>query len=353
MTVAPRSYYFLEKVEKILKAELKSNYCSLYLSSADLGAYKKGFGKCPPDERDDEVQKIQTVELIVVCKNSRDALGDKGSRIRFMQHKINVAFGFDESFLQLFVERREREFVPSLRKGKWKGKGGDFSDVSEDEAEVPAPKPKAKPKPKPTSHVEPDFSTEEWKECAIRGARLWRTLPSSRSNDAIDTVLQPLRDRAMYAMRLWREYNLRKAPRPMRSRESETKRDPPWEETWGVPDQSWDGGVGVSDWGDDNFGDSWAAPDPAQSGPAARPTTSKDFVVKDFADDSDVHLNLDAGTATCAEALQCLQEVRTFGKNVSPKLVLLPSGKELHSGYRLSEIPQGETLKFMAITERR
>ena len=93
MTVAPRSYYFLEKVEKILKAELKSNYCSLYLSSADLGAYKKGFGKCPPDERDDEVQKIQTVELIVVCKNSRDALGDKGSRIRFMQHKINVAFG--------------------------------------------------------------------------------------------------------------------------------------------------------------------------------------------------------------------------------------------------------------------
>ena len=79
----------------------------------------------------------------------------------------------------------------------------------------------------------------------------------------------------MYAMRLWREYNLRKAPRPMRSRESETKRDPPWEETWGVPDQSWDGGVGVSDWGDDNFGDSWAAPDPAQSGPAARPTTSK------------------------------------------------------------------------------
>ena len=75
------------------------------------GKMIKGKGKC----KDDEKELPKKVVGIITVRNSRDALGEKGARIRLLQHKINGFFGFNEEFFDLFVQRREIEYDSDSR----------------------------------------------------------------------------------------------------------------------------------------------------------------------------------------------------------------------------------------------
>ena len=65
----------------------------------------------------------------MVCRNTRQALGDKGSRIRLIKHKLLQTFGFAEDFIEVFVERAEPNWddidlgLKGRGKGRGKGKG--------------------------------------------------------------------------------------------------------------------------------------------------------------------------------------------------------------------------------------
>ena len=126
-------------------------------------------------------------------------------------------------------------------------------------------------------------------------------------------------------------------------------------------ENGWD--ATAADWGDPEaaFGDDWSSPagwgdliekslTPALSVAAAK-TDLHSWVVQDFATDEEVHLELHQN-ANSDDALKALRETRTFPKNVSLKLVLLPSGEELLGNFCLSQVPPGETLKFMATVQR-
>ena len=199
MPVAPRSYYFLEKAAAILKKEWKGNYCGLELQDRDYAqtlGYGKGKGK-EKEETDRAKALPKRLNLIITVKNPRRALGDKGSNLLFLKHKIDLAFGFEEDFLSFYLQRYEREFKP-MRKGKGNGKLMDTdSENDERDEEVAAPKVTRQRTPR---HEEPDLSVEEWKECASRGARLNLLLDSGK--EFFVAALSPLRDRMMYAMRL-------------------------------------------------------------------------------------------------------------------------------------------------------
>ena len=99
MPVAPRSYYFLEKADAILKKEWKGNYCGLELEDRDyaqtFAAYcYKGKGKDKEDKEEKDLKALpKHLSIIITVKNSRRALGDKGSNLRFLKHKFDLAFG--------------------------------------------------------------------------------------------------------------------------------------------------------------------------------------------------------------------------------------------------------------------
>jgi len=132
---------------------------------------------------------------------------------------------------------------------------------------------------------------------------------------------------------------------------------------WGVP---------AADWGDvptDPWGDVPTDP-PAASmflteeeklaaranrfGASTAEKVTSSLLLKDFGSDEDVHLdNLDLSSASCADVIEKLKEVRCFPSNVEPVLVLLPSGKQLEPDFHVSKIPAGESLKFMAVARRK
>ena len=45
------------------------------------------------------------LSIIITCRNPREVIGEKGSRLRLLTHKINGCFGFNEDFVQLYVQK--------------------------------------------------------------------------------------------------------------------------------------------------------------------------------------------------------------------------------------------------------
>lgn len=378
-----RSYYFQLQLADVIKEELKHNFCWVSVELEPRYAYMmgkgKGWGKDGSDGEDkDSPAIIEKVVSIITVRNSRDALGEKGARIRLLQHKVNSYFGFSDSFLELFIERKEREYDSDdsdgqlFRKGKGRGKGkrkgkGYNEEEVEEEAEEPSIPKKAKP-PKPKMpirryEVPQDFGPEQWMECAKRCAQLSKLLKEKKPFGPVQMLLgDPLR----YGLRLWREYNLRAAPR----RDPVVPDPKPWAPVdtsefadWGVPVPDDWGAPCAADWGD------LPTDPPAASislteeeklaarakrfGASTAEKVTSSLLLKDFGSDEDVHLNnLDLSSASCADVIEKLKEVRCFPSNVEPVLVLLPSGKELEPDFQMSKIPAGESLKFMALTRK-
>ncbi|CAJ1403283.1 unnamed protein product [Effrenium voratum] len=351
-------YAFTETAEKICKQELKNNLRSLRVwirRNEDFAIMGKGKGKgfAPKfEEPDDSLearnaklqsrleQEVTKVELIMVCRNTRQALGDKGSRIRLIKHKLLQTFGFAEDFIEVFVERAEPNWddIDLGLKGRGKGKGRGYGDYGSDsDSEVPPPPEVTRPALTPSRPPrEWNLMPDEWRAAAERHARLLVRLEESNllgtgtrlSVRANATVDQCVRDRRAYCLRLWREYSMRKAPRPAMPSLKETV-EPAC--VWGAADDWGAPGDVLLDWD--------TVPQKTAAG------AHKKLVLKDFSDE-EVQLDVDL-TQTAGDVLAALREARNFAKGVRLQLVLTPSGRQLEEDFRLSQIPAGEELKFM------
>eukprot|EP00434_Breviolum_minutum_P015803 symbB.v1.2.013920.t1/scaffold996.1/size145880/1 len=258
-----RAYYFHEKATDVIKEELKKNFCSLSVeygrtSTTMTPGTKGGISYMAAVDRD-------KLSIIITCRNTRDVIGEKGSRLRLLTHKINGCFGFNEDFVQLYVQKHgplydveDVDDKVGARKGKGKGRKGKGYVMDDGEEEEPIVQAKVNVKAKPPQrHEVPDFDSEQWKECAWRCAKLGEALKDEKTFAPINMIL---RDPLRYGLRLWREYNLR--ARPMEFREIESPLD--LCETQDIGDEyidEWSVGMDPSDgWGSPPQDLDWSAP---------------------------------------------------------------------------------------------
>ncbi len=89
----------------IHQEELKKNFCSL---SVEYGRTSTGKGGKGYLGHMDAVADRDKLCIIITCRNTREVIGEKGSRMRLLQHKINGCFGFNEDFVQLYVQAKQR-----------------------------------------------------------------------------------------------------------------------------------------------------------------------------------------------------------------------------------------------------
>lgn len=114
----------------------------------------------------------------------------------------------------ILMTRYCSEKAKEKEKKKGKGKGKGYNEEEVEEAEEPSIPKKAKP-PKPKVRVQryevpQDMGPEQWMDCAKRCAQLSALLKQEKTFAPVKMLLgDPLR----YGLRLWREYNLRAAPR--------------------------------------------------------------------------------------------------------------------------------------------
>lgn len=359
-----RAYYFHQKATDVIKEELKKNFCSLSVeygrtSTTMTPGTKGGISYMVAVDKD-------KLSIIITCRNPREVIGEKGSRLRLLTHKINGCFGFNEDFVQLYVQKHgplydveDVDDKGASRKGKGKGRKGKGYVMDDGEEEEPSVQAKVNVKAKPPQrHEVPDFDSEQWKECARRCAKLGEALKDEKTFAPINMIL---RDPLRYGLRLWREYNLR--ARPMEFREIE----PPLDlcETQDIGDEyidEWSVGMDPSDgWSSPPQDLDWSAAvdlteEQKKAARAKRFGTSKasdSLVLKDFGSDEEILIdNVDLGSACCADVIERLKDYRLFASNVEPVLVLLPSAKQLEPDFPMSKLPAGETLNFMALTRK-
>eukprot|EP00438_Fugacium_kawagutii_P000831 Skav205292 [mRNA] locus=scaffold8097:25944:28446:+ [translate_table: standard] len=267
-----------EELDSHRKEQLKHNFCKVRVAcdfSLIYAGKGKGKGK-DKGEPSNASAEVKNVEIVVVCRNSRDVLGEKGARLRLLHHKINGAFGFHEDFLRLFVERQCRDDDSDTWQQLRHCLCLLFSCAALKEPKKPdkVKVPKPKPKPERRREIPENFGPEQWKDCALRCARL--DLIFRRNEEVFAPVQMLLQDPLRYGVRLWREYNLRAKPKQRSAEPGDAQ--PSWDSPvvgdWGVADD-WGAPVDVGGW-DAPVDDGWGAHDDKDPGSASASLTEEE-----------------------------------------------------------------------------